>query len=151
MASIKPKNWLLFNRIVRFGDCDPAGVIHYYKLFRWCHEAWEESLQIYGLNLKDIFPVHSMNSITPRILLPIVFCKANYLSPLTTGDNLMIKLDPEIIDSTSFQLKINIQCNQLHSSSAIIKHIAIDSNTKKRCKLPKSIILWIEDSNSISD
>ena len=38
-------NWLHLNRIVRFGETDAAGVMHFYKLLGWCHESWEASLQ----------------------------------------------------------------------------------------------------------
>ena len=46
---MKPKNWLMLKRKVRFGDCDSAGVIHFHNLLRWAHESWEESIDIYGI------------------------------------------------------------------------------------------------------
>ena len=53
---MKPKNWLILKRKVRFGDCDSAGVIHFHNLLRWAHESWEESIDVYGIPHQDIFP-----------------------------------------------------------------------------------------------
>ena len=44
-----PDHWLQLERRVRFGDTDAAGVMHFHQLLRWCHEAWEESLERFGL------------------------------------------------------------------------------------------------------
>ena len=30
--------WLELRRVVRFGDTDAAGVMHFHQLLRWCHE-----------------------------------------------------------------------------------------------------------------
>ena len=61
---IKPENWLILKRKVRFGDCDSAGVIHFHNLLRWAHESWEESIEIYGISYQDIFPCAKSNKIT---------------------------------------------------------------------------------------
>ena len=41
--------WLELSRTVRFSDTDAAGVMHFQKLLDWCHQAWEESLECFGL------------------------------------------------------------------------------------------------------
>ena len=51
---MKPADWLILQKKVRFGDCDSAGVIHFHNLLKWAHEAWEESIEIYGIPYKDI-------------------------------------------------------------------------------------------------
>jgi 1,4-dihydroxy-2-naphthoyl-CoA hydrolase len=43
-------------RRVRFGDTDAAGVMHFHQLLRWCHEAWEESLERFGIAAAAVFP-----------------------------------------------------------------------------------------------
>ena len=53
---MKPSDWLTLQKKVRFGDCDSAGVIHFHNLLKWSHEAWEESIEIYGIPYQDIFP-----------------------------------------------------------------------------------------------
>jgi 1,4-dihydroxy-2-naphthoyl-CoA hydrolase len=46
---MKSSDFLLLCRSVRFGDTDAAGVMHFHQLLRWCHEAYEESLEIFGV------------------------------------------------------------------------------------------------------
>jgi len=46
---MKSINWLNLKRRVRFGDCDSANVIHFHNLLKWSHEAWEESMDKYGI------------------------------------------------------------------------------------------------------
>jgi len=57
---MKPADWLILQKKVRFGDCDSAGVIHFHNLLKWSHEAWEESIEIYGIPYQDIFPDFSI-------------------------------------------------------------------------------------------
>jgi hypothetical protein len=38
---MRPDDWLLLCRTVRFGETDAAGVMHFHQLLRWCHEAYE--------------------------------------------------------------------------------------------------------------
>lgn len=53
---MNPNSWLILCRSVRFGETDGAGVMHFQQLLRWCHEAYEESLERFGLNAAEIFP-----------------------------------------------------------------------------------------------
>ena len=73
---MKPSDWLILKRKVRFGDCDSAGVIHFHNLLRWSHETWEESIEIYGIPYQNIFPDLSLHK--NKIILPIVNCEANF-------------------------------------------------------------------------
>jgi len=54
---MKPSDWLILQKKVRFGDCDSAGVIHFHNLLKWSHEAWEESIEIYGIPIKIFFQI----------------------------------------------------------------------------------------------
>ena len=55
-AEMTSPTWLQLRRVVRFGDTDAAGVMHFHQLLRWCHEAWEESLEAHGLAAEAVFP-----------------------------------------------------------------------------------------------
>jgi 1,4-dihydroxy-2-naphthoyl-CoA hydrolase len=58
------ENCFELRRTVRFGETDAAGVLHFHHLLRWCHEAYEESLERFGLPAAGIFP-------TPGAALPL--------------------------------------------------------------------------------
>ena len=148
LSSTNLRDWLFLERIVRFGDTDAAGVIHFYHLLRWSHEAWEESLQIYGLKAKDIFPsLIDIKSSTP-IALPIVHCEADFRVPITTGDHLDIKLLPEKINISCFQIRTQFKCNEIEVALGLVRHLAIDPDSRQRCDLPEGIALWLEDSST---
>ena len=87
---MKPSDWLILQKKVRFGDCDSAGVIHFHNLLKWSHEAWEESIEIYGIPYQDIFPDFSKRK--SQIIYPIVNCEANFLAPIKIGDFLKVKI-----------------------------------------------------------
>ena len=72
---MNPANWLTLQRSVRFSDTDAAGVVHFQALLGWAHQAWEESLERYGLAAGTIFPGGREGM--PGIALPIVHCDAD--------------------------------------------------------------------------
>ncbi len=146
--AINPEAWLYLKRTVRFGDTDAAGVMHFLQLLRWCHEAWEESLEKYGLTAIDIFPNFNIENTQSRLLvgLPIVHCEADFWYPLYTGDSLEIELTPEKLDRARFQIKYKFNRDNDYVAQGLIKHQAIDLHTRSSCNLPEGIEFWIEAS-----
>ncbi len=142
-----PEHWLVLNRVVRFGETDAAGVIHFYNLLRWSHEAWEESLQKYGLQSSEIFPQDRQKGHVLEISFPIYTCKADFRKPITVGDQLEINLFPKKIDMSSFQVKSQFRKGNTNVAFGLICHVAINNQTRKRCILPENINLWLEASS----
>ena len=103
---MKPADWLILQKKVRFGDCDSAGVIHFHNLLKWSHEAWEESIEIYGIPSQDIFPDFSIRK--SKIIFPIVNCEANFFVPIKIGDLLKVKIAPHKINTHLFLSLIHI-------------------------------------------
>ena len=132
-------------RIVRFGDIDSAGVIHFHNLFRWCHEAWEENMVLYGLNALDIFPSPTPVESSDSIVLPIVHCEANFLAPIVLGDELDVQILPSKLNSSSFQVRYKFQRGTQIVSDALIKHRSINTLDRKPCDLPAIVLRWIEE------
>ena len=147
MEKRNPREWLCLKRTVRFGETDAAGVVHFLELFRWCHETWEESLEKYGIALKDIFPTNEMNTSPLNVALPIIHCEANYFQPLYVGDTINIELNTEKINESSFVLRLNFKKNGEQIGTTNIKHVSINPITRKKCALSKQINLWLNESN----
>ncbi len=147
MSSLSPQNWLLLKRVVRFGETDAAGVMHFHQIFRWCHEAWEESLEKYGLRASQVFPNDNEVGGTLEVFLPIVHCHADFRLPIKNGDQLSLKLMPTKIDLGSFELKVLFQRGDEDVAIGVLHHLAINSQTRKRCPLPEEINLWLEASS----
>ena len=134
------------NRTVRFGETDAAGVLHFHNLLRWCHEAWEESLQSYGIDPGEVFPNGNQSSEIIEVALPIIHCNADFRAPIKTGESLEIHLLPEKIGIGSFQVQSKFKRLGDIVAIGLIKHLAINSHTRERCPLPENINLWLEAS-----
>ncbi|WP_320665124.1 acyl-CoA thioesterase [Prochlorococcus sp. MIT 1223] len=144
---MNPESWLNLKRIVRFGDTDAAGVIHFYQLLKWCHESWEESLELYGLSPKEIFPNLVQETDVVTTYLPIVHCDARFLSPIVVGDHLDIILLPRRLDAGSFKVETIFKIANKDVAVGIIRHKSINSHSRKRCPLPDNIDRWLEASS----
>ena len=142
---MKPNNWLILKRKVRFGDCDSAGVIHFHNLLKWSHESWEESIDIYGIPHNAIFPSH--HSDKNQIILPIVNCEANFLSPIKIGDLITIKVSPKKIKNHLFQVNTYFFKDAISVAEGKIIHCSLDIDSKLKVKIPDQLERWIEASN----
>jgi 1,4-dihydroxy-2-naphthoyl-CoA hydrolase len=139
-----PNSWLLLCRTVRFGDTDAAGVMHFQQLLRWCHEAYEDSLERFGIPSAEIFPTPEQR---PAVALPIVHCSADFQRPLVCGDPLTIQLEPRRLDPGCFELHYRFRSGEKPVAQALTRHLAIDSASRRRCSLPPAIQRWLEASS----
>tara|TARA_Y100001968_G_C18892880_1_gene497061 strand:+ start:110 stop:556 length:447 start_codon:yes stop_codon:yes gene_type:complete len=147
LTNSKKRDWLEIEYSVRFGDLDAAGVIHFYQLFRWCHEAWEKSLDLYGISPTKVFP-SAEQGCEVAFALPIVHCKADFLLPIKLGDKLILNLNPKILSSDSFSIDFKIIRNNIAVAYACIVHVSITPKDRQRCQLPEMISQWIRDSSN---
>jgi 1,4-dihydroxy-2-naphthoyl-CoA hydrolase len=129
---------------VRFGDTDAAGVMHFHQLLRWCHEAYEESLEHFGVAAAEVFP-------TPgsllEVALPIVHCSADYFRPLVCGDAITIRLEPVRLDLGSFEVRYRFERQGEEVARGLTRHLAIENPSRRRCGLQTAINRWLEASN----
>jgi 1,4-dihydroxy-2-naphthoyl-CoA hydrolase len=143
MSPSDPADWLLLCRTVRFGDTDAAGVMHFHQLLRWCHEAYEESLERFGVAATAIFPTPGQ---TPAVALPIVHASADYRRPLACGDPLAIELRPRALDDSSFEVTYRFHHDGREAASGLTRHLAIGAADRRRQALPAAISDWLEAS-----
>ena len=139
-----PSSWLNLERTVRFGDTDAAGVMHFPRLLHWCHEAYEESLERFGLAAAEIFPVPGTSL---SVALPVVHCSADYLAPLVCGDRIGIRLTPHRLDPGGFELRYGFRRDEGEVARGLTRHLAIDPSSRRRCPLPDPIQRWLEASS----
>ncbi|MFM1799327.1 MAG: hypothetical protein RLZZ117_1605 [Cyanobacteriota bacterium] len=147
-----PSTWLMLCRSVRFGETDAAGVMHFHQLLRWCHEAYEESLERFGVPPVDIFPRLALSADdTPLpVALPIVHCRADYLQPLRVGDPLAIALRPARLDPGGFEVSYRFSRHGELVAQALTRHLAIQAAERRRCLLPDPIGRWLEASSLVN-
>lgn len=137
--------WLELKRVVRFGETDAAGVVHFQHFLDWCHQAWEESLELFGIEASSIFP--GGRTLQPSIALPIVHCEADFFAPVMVGDVISMRLHPRRIDPSCFELATEIFFDNKKVARGLLRHLAIDQSTRKRCNLPSDIDRWLEHSS----
>ncbi len=145
---MRTNDWLILDKKIKFGDCDSAGVIHFHNLFRWAHESWEESIEIYGINLKQIFP--SIQNDTKKIF-PIINCEANFSYPIEFGDKLKIKILPKKINNHLFEVNTTFCKANTIAARAKLIHCSLDIVNRQKVDLPENLELWIEASNINSE
>lgn len=136
-------HWLVLCRTVRFGDTDAAGVVHFARLLVWCHEAYEESLERFGIGAGEVFP---RPAAMPEVALPIVHCSADFLAPLVCGDPLAITLAPERLDPGCFEVRYGFRRGARTVAQGVTRHLAIRADNRARCPLPATINRWLEAS-----
>ncbi|MBD2548253.1 acyl-CoA thioesterase [Microcystis elabens FACHB-917] len=145
MPPSDPADWLLLCRTVRFGDTDAAGVMHFHQLLRWCHVAYEESLERFGVVAGTIFPGPGR---TPAVALPIVHVSADYRRPLACGDPLAIELRPLQLDEGSFEIRYRFLHDGQEAASGLTRHVAIEAASRRRTELPPELVHWLEASRT---
>lgn len=143
--------WLLIPRTVRFGDTDAAGVIHFHQLLRWCHEAWEESLQRFGIPAAEVFPGCGAGTEPPAVAVPLVHCSADFRRPLHCGDGLQIVLSPRSTGPGGFEVAFELRRDAGPPAAetvatALLRHRAIAASSRRPCALPPALEQWLQAS-----
>ncbi|WP_216903984.1 thioesterase family protein [Synechococcus sp. CCY 9618] len=138
-------DWLLLCRTVRFGETDAAGVMHFHQLLHWCHVAYEESLERFGVASDTVFPTPGR---TLAVALPIVHASADYLRPLVCGDPLAIELQPRPLDGSSFEVRYRFCREGIEAARGLTRHVAIETASRRRTTLPDAISQWLGASQA---
>ncbi|BAT54475.1 Thioesterase superfamily protein [Nostoc sp. NIES-3756] len=126
-----------YNRTIRFSDTDAAGVVYFTNTLSICHEAYEESLKISGINLKDFFT-------NPVVGFPIVHANVDFFRPLFCGDQVIISLTPQKIGAERFEINYEIFLADVLVAKAVTRHVCIDVSSRNKQELPAEISQWLE-------
>ena len=125
-------------RTIRFQDTDAAGVVYFAQVLSICHEAYEESLQQAGINVKTFFS-------RGAIAVPITHTEADFRRPLMCGDTVTIELIPQAISLKSFAISYTVLlANGQVAATASTRHVCINTATRQRCQLMLELTQWLE-------
>jgi 1,4-dihydroxy-2-naphthoyl-CoA hydrolase len=132
----------LYHRTVRFVETDAAGVVYFSKLLEWCHEAYEASLIVSGIDAKRFF------SRSQSWIVPIVETGAKFFQPMACGDRLEIVLSAQAIQNSEFRCHYEVffegSQRDFHTAQAFTRHICIDAETRQRRLLPNELENWLQ-------
>ncbi|ARV61749.1 1,4-dihydroxy-2-naphthoyl-CoA hydrolase [Nostocales cyanobacterium HT-58-2] len=128
-----------YNRTVRFQDTDAAGVVYFANILAICHEAYEESLVVSGINLKEFFT-------NPSVAFPVVHANVDFFRPLYCGDNLVIRLMPQQLSIDRFEVAYEVMVGEMMAAKSVTRHVCIETNSRTKTELPENMKEWLENN-----
>ncbi|MBW4689526.1 MAG: acyl-CoA thioesterase [Komarekiella atlantica HA4396-MV6] len=126
-----------YNRTVHFQDTDAAGVVYFANVLSISHEAYEDSLERSGINIKEFFTSSS-------VAFPIVHASVDFLRPMFCGDKLVISLMPQKLGIDKFEVAYEISVGDVVVAKAITRHVCIEVSSRSKQELSDEIIRWLE-------
>jgi 4-hydroxybenzoyl-CoA thioesterase len=115
---------------VRFGDCDPAGLVYYPVLFHYCHAAMEEFFAArcrvgYARLLAE-----------RRLGFPVVNVRAEFFAPFAYGDEALVEVWASAVGRTSVTFEYRLRRASDHALCASATHVQVAMNIDSRRAVP---------------
>lgn len=108
-------------RVVRFGDCDPAGVAYYPEFFNWFHQAMETCFEEY-LGIPYAKMIETVG-------FPTVQTSAEFQRPLPVGSDIEIIVCIEKMGKSSINWRFDIHRNSKIAAIGRVKTVCIAVDT----------------------
>jgi len=136
-----------YQRRIYLSDTDAAGVVYFAKGLEICHEAYEESLAIAGINLNQMIR-------EGNLALPIVHAEIDFLRPLFCGDRIKINLVTSLVNQS--ELAIAYQISAIANLERVLvkaqtRHVCINPQIRQRINLPPEIREWLKVGSANSE
>lgn len=121
-----------YNYKIKFSNCDPGGVIYFAEIFDIAHEAYEAFLIEAG-SMKNYFD-------DKLVAIPIIKAEAEYKSPITMHELIIISIKVKKVGESSFVLNylFNNESGKIKAEVTTV-HVTIDKKTGDKIKLPSEL------------
>lgn len=117
---------------VRFDDIDRAGILFYPALFDNIHRGVEDLLEDIGYNYHDM--------LTEGLGMPTVHAEADYYSPVSYRDRVILSITPSISQSSvTFHVSGHVEGEDETKFEATEKHATIDFDTFETVPVPEEL------------
>jgi YbgC/YbaW family acyl-CoA thioester hydrolase len=115
---------------VRFGDCDPAGLVYYPVLFHYCHAAMEEFFAArcgvsYALLMSE-----------RRLGFPTVTVRAEFYAPFVYGDEAEVEVWVSAVGRSSVTFEYRLRRASDQRLCAAATHVQVSMNLDERRAVP---------------
>jgi 4-hydroxybenzoyl-CoA thioesterase len=120
---------------VRFGDCDPAGLVYYPVLFHYCHAAMEEFFAARcGTSYARLLAER-------RLGFPTVNVRAEFFAPLVYGDEALVEVWASAVGRTSvtFEYRLRRASDRTLCASATHVQVAMNLDERRAVPLPEDL------------
>lgn len=130
----------VYERTIHFPDTDAAGVVFFPNYLAICHEAYEEALAAFGMDVKSFFSSRS------GMVVPIRRSEADYLRPLVAGDRIRVAVTPAPLSENTFA--ISFELTKHGPPDKLVgrvrtEHVCIAVSNRERLPLPPELARWI--------
>jgi 4-hydroxybenzoyl-CoA thioesterase len=120
---------------VRFGDCDPAGLVYYPVLFHYCHAAMEEFFAARcGASYASVMAGR-------RLGFPTVNVRAEFFAPLVYGDEASVEVWVSRVGRTSvaFEYRLRRASDRTLCASAAHVQVAMNIDSRRAVPVPEDL------------
>jgi YbgC/YbaW family acyl-CoA thioester hydrolase len=127
---------------VRFGDCDPAGLVYYPVLFHYCHAAMEEFFAARcGTSYARLLAER-------RLGFPTVNVRAEFFAPFVYGDEASVEVWASAVGRTSvtFEYRLRRASDRMLCASATHVQVAMNLDERRAVPLPADLRRAFEQS-----
>ena len=120
---------------VRFGDCDPAGLVYYPALFHYCHVAMEE---FFAARCGVAYHVLVGER---RTGFPTVNARAEFFSPFLYGDEAEVTLGVSRVgrSSATFEYRLRRARGGETCAGAALVHVAMNLDERRPVPIPEDL------------
>jgi len=125
---------------VRFGDCDPAGLVYYPALFHYCHVAMEEFFAVrcgveYARLVAD-----------ERVGFPTVNARAEFFEPFVYGDVAEVEVWASRVgrSSVTFEYRLRRERDGRLCASATLVQVSMNLDERRAVPVPANLRLVFE-------
>jgi 4-hydroxybenzoyl-CoA thioesterase len=127
---------------VRFGDCDPAGLVYYPVLFHYCHAAMEE---FFGARCGAEYARLVADE---RLGFPTVNARAEFFEPLVYGDVAEVEVWASRVGraSVTFEYRLRRARDGRLCASVALVQVATNLNERRAVPVPEALRLAFESS-----
>lgn len=127
---------------VRFGDCDPAGLVYYPVLFHYCHAAMEEFFAARcGTSYARLLAER-------RLGFPTVNVRAEFFVPIVYGDETEVEVWASDVGRTSvtFEYRLRRASDRTLCARATHVQVAMDLEERRAVPVPEDLRRAFEQS-----
>ena len=120
---------------VRFGDCDPAGLVYYPVLLHYCHAAMEEFFAgRCGVGYAALVSGR-------RLGFPTVNVRAEFFEPLVYGDEAEVEVWVSRVGKTSatFEYRLRRARDGRECAAATIVQVAMSLDVRRAVPVPEDL------------
>lgn len=128
-----------YERTIRLGETDAAGIVFFANYLVLCHEAYEEALAGAGIPVQEI--IAGMD-----VLVPVTKSSVEYLRPLKCGDRVRVEGQPVALSEHGFAIDYTVTRlgrPDKVAARAHTEHVCVSRERREKVALTAPLAAWV--------